>query len=184
MSDLIIKHRDPLFLSFMLISVAFLFGIKTTFNGGFSLTAKYLCIPFAVAIIFFVKANIKKIRPLVHWSDIRIWLFSMLLVYPLILLMAWPYVLAANAVFSSREIVEIGGLVNKKFVTTGKYGSSYHLRTTDLRTLTQAKLNVTEQEYRNIKEGEKFHQYFYEGALGIPWHWNGQAPNKSRKPDA
>ena len=168
----------------MLIGLAFLLGIKTTFNGGFSLAAKYLCIPLAVAIIFFVKTNIHKVRPHVQWSDFKIWLFSMLLVYPLIVLMSWPYVLAANALFSSRETVELGGLVDKKFITSGKYGPSYHIRTTDLRTLDQAKLNVTEQEYRGIREGETYHQYFYEGAFGIAWHWSGQAPNQSRKADA
>ena len=170
-------------MAFMTISFAFLMGIETTFNGGVFISAKYLCVPLAVGVIFFVNVNINRIRVHAPWSNLKIWLFSLLLFYPLILLMSWPYVLATNAILSSSEVVELGGIVNEKFITTGKNGSSYHLKTTDVETLEKIELNVSKSEYQHIKEGDIYHHQFYKGAFGIPWHWRGNRPNKALQVD-
>lgn len=170
-------------MAFMAISIAFFVGIETTFNGGFSVSAKYLSVPLAVGVILFVKININKIKVYAPWSDLNIWLFSILLFYPLILLMSWPYVLATNALLSSDEVIELGGRVDEKFITKGKNGSSYHLRTVDENTLDKAELNVSKGEYENIMEGDIYYHQFFKGAFGIPWHWRGTRPNKTLQVD-
>jgi len=100
MASFLKRFGTPIFLLYFFISLTFLCLIESVFNGGFYFSIRILWLPVAI-VIFGVTAWCYKDMPRgrngkgAWWFP---WVIAAIL-YPLSLLMAWPYVMAVNASF-------------------------------------------------------------------------------------
>lgn len=163
-----VRHAIALLFLFMGGALLFLFTIETTFNGGFALSVKVLWLPLAIVVFGFMYVNVEVLqargrRP---W---HVWVMAMLL-YPMTLLFAWPYVLAVNALLPTRGRIEFSGPIVGKFVSGGRY-TSFHVRIQDVGSGQSVELNVGSREYARLRVGAVYSSCFEHGRLGIPFRW-------------
>lgn len=176
MSRFLILHSNIVFMVYMVIGVGLLVAFETTFNGGFFLSVKVLSAPVACLVLLFVKRKMAELRRLKYWSNFKVWAFAYLVVYPVVLLMAWPYFVSVNALLSNKEIVKVGGVITGKFTTNGKYGEGFHVTVRNVDSEKEVELTVRPSEYSSLQPGQVYYHNFYKGAFGVPWHGRGRQP--------
>jgi len=165
---LVVRFGTALFLLFMGGALFFLLTIETTFNGGFALSVKVLCLPLAMVVFGFTFLN----REMLQGRSRRpwhVWVLAMVL-YPLTLLFAWPYVLAANVLLPSKGRIEFRGPIVGKFMSGGRY-TSCHVRIHDAGTGRSVELNVGCRAYPTLAVGALYSSCFERGPLDIPVRW-------------
>jgi hypothetical protein len=115
---LIVRFGIALFLVFIGSGLFFLLIIETTFNGGFAVSVKLLWLPLATIVFGFTYLN----REMLQARSRRPWHAWAMAValYPMMLLFAWPYVLAANALLASKGRIEFRGPIVAKFMSGGR----------------------------------------------------------------
>ncbi|HET8533573.1 MAG TPA: hypothetical protein VFO08_20655 [Methylomirabilota bacterium] len=175
MGRLIVRFGTALFCLFMGGALFFLLTIETTFNGGFVLSVKLLCLPLAMIVFGFTYLN----REMLQARSRRpwyVWVMAAVL-YPMMLLFAWPYVLAANALLPTKGRIEFRGPIVEKFMSGGRY-TSCHVRIRDVGTEQNVELNVGCRAYATLAVGALYSSCFERGRLGIPVRWRfAEIPN-------
>ena len=171
MSRFLSRFGTPFFLLYILISVVFLGLIETVFNGGFYFSIRILWLPMAIVIFGVTAWCHTDLAPGRNgkgawWLP---WLMAVIL-YPVSLLMAWPYVMAVNAFLPSHGSVTYEGPVIDKQTSGGRV-TSYQLILDDIRSGEPVTLPVSRAAYAGIPLGQTVHQTFTLGGLGIPYNW-------------
>ena len=166
------KSQGYLLLAYMAGSGAFLFSIGTTFNGGFWLTVKYLALPLGIALAAFTYA---RSRALERHMKLQVWLFVMLMLFPIVVLMAWPYVLAANALVPSGAIVAVSGVITSKSASAGR-STFYVVTVRDPNSGNEDRIQISRAAYEVIAIGDSYKFCFYDGRFGIPFYWRLSGP--------
>jgi len=163
---LIVRFGIALFLVFIGGGLFFLLIIETTFNGGFAVSVKLLWLPLATIVFGFTYLN----REMLQARSRRPWHAWAMAValYPMMLLFAWPYVLAANALLPSKGRIEFRGPIVAKFMSGGRY-TPCHVRIHDVRTGQDVELNVRCRA--NPTVGALYSACFERGQLDIPVRW-------------
>jgi hypothetical protein len=173
---LLYKHRDWLlvssFFAYLAGGVFFLVAIESVFNGGFDFSVRILWLPIAVLIFGFTWFNRHFLYQMTQ-SRWKTW-GTAALAYPVLLLMAWPYVMALNAATSSGEKMIYSGPIQRKWISRGGRGTSYQIDLLDQSTSTVIQLMISPQKYTSVKEGENFTIEFIRGGFGIPYRWRFQ----------
>lgn len=161
------NREDNLFGLYLLGSGVFLFSIGNTFNGGFELTVKYLALPLAIIFILF---SYVRGRRLSGNEKFKAWLFNGLLIYPMILVMSWPYLLAFNAIAAGDKVVAITGAITDKTIA-GTKSPAYVVSVTNPETGRISRIAVSQKDYERITIGDSYQFCFYVGRLGLPFFW-------------
>ncbi|MGH8048038.1 MAG: hypothetical protein ACREKL_12420 [Chthoniobacterales bacterium] len=155
-------------MAFLLGGLFFLIAIDSTYNGGFYFSASHLWLPLAALIFgytwwhrkYFVSVTKRKKSP---WITAAI-------VYPLVLLMSWPWLMALNAVTGTGAMVTYSGPIQGKWINHGK-SRSYHFSILDDSSHEIIKLNCNASEYSRLSIGSIASRTFQLGGFGIPYRW-------------
>jgi hypothetical protein len=161
------KRLDTMLMLYMGISSIFLFTIGTTFNGGVGLTAKYLAAPLAIIVFAFTYV---RSRGLPTKTKINALLLFGVLIYPMILLFAWPYVLAFNALAATGETIAISGGISRKS-TSGAKSTAYIVSIRNQQLDEDVQISVSKRDYDHMAIGDSYKFCYYQGRLGIPYFW-------------
>ena len=145
----------------------FFYSIGTTFNGGVGLTVKYLAVPLAVVIVVI---GYIRTRHLLTKDKIKACLFLGLLIYPMILLFAWPYLLAFNAFASTGETLAVTGSITRKS-TAGAKSIAYVVSIRNAQSGEDTQVNVSKNDYEAMSIGDVYKFCYYRGRLDIPFYW-------------
>ncbi len=167
MSKIWTNKADSLLMLYALGGGGFLFSIGTTFNGGVGLTVKYLAVPLAIVVISF--AYIRG-RYLPTKEKVKAWLFLCFLLYPMILLFAWPYVLAFNALTATGETVAVTGTITRKS-TAGAKSVAYVVSIRNPQTGQDSQVAVSKEDYESMSLGDSYQFCYYRGRFDIPFFW-------------
>ena len=154
----------------------FLWLIESVWNGGFSFSAKILWLPLAVLIFGFTWANRRFFRTAMR-SGFKPWLMAALL-YPIALLMSWPYVMALNAATARGDTVVYKGPIERKWIHSNRSRDTCEV---DLRNTQSAEVitvSVSHQTYASLSVGEMAEVTFMRGGFGIPYQWRFHRPNE------
>lgn len=177
---LIVRFGTALFLLFIGGALFFLLTIDTMFNGGLAFSVKVLGLPLAMIVFGFTYLN-RKVLQARSRRPWYVWLFAVLF-YPLTLLFAWPYVLAANALLPTKGRIEFRGPIVGKFTSGGRY-TSYHVRIHDVGSGQSVELNVGRREYETLAVGAPYSSCFEHGRFDIPFRWRfAETPVPCRPP--
>ena len=152
-----------LFLGAMVLSIAWLVLIETPFNGGTKETVAWLWLPLLLPLVGYVFCF--------HRHSLQAWGIA-LAVYPMLLLFAWPNLLAVNASGDTGPVVYEGSMVNQ-WISRGK-SSSYVLVVRDP-SLGDVQMQVDKNLYQQASLGAAIRCEFRRGRLGLPYRWrNGR----------
>lgn len=171
MSRFLSRFGTPFFVLYVITSIVLLGLIETIFNGGFYFSIRILWLPLAI-VIFGVTAWCHKDMPRgrngkgAWWFP---WVIATIL-YPLTLLMAWPYVMAVNALLPAQGSVTYAGPVIDKQLSGGRT-TTYLIVLDDFHSGEPITLPVSHDAYDKIPLGMIVDQTFTIGALGIPYNW-------------
>lgn len=171
MARFISRFGTPFFITYTITAMILLGLIETVFNGGFYFSLRILWLPLAI-VIFGVTAYCHKDLPRgrngkgPRWFP---WVMAAVL-YPLTLLMSWPYVLLVNALLPSRGPVTYAGPVIEKPLSGGRT-TTYLIVLDDFHTGEPITLAVSREAYDKIPLGMIVDQTFTIGGLGIPYNW-------------
>ena len=177
MPHIISRYGNAFFLAYIFGGLFFLLAIETPLNAGLRMTLLWLALPFA-AIVFgytyryedYFAAHSKprwRTRIKARW---RVWITAVL-VYPMIVFFAWPYLIAANSIPASGERISFAGPILKKWISRGKYYLGYEIVILDETTRVEMTFTVSRAEFQSVKSGEYFRRDFYLGRFGIPYRW-------------
>lgn len=146
----------------------FLLSIESTFNGGFGLTVRYGSLPLAILIFGYTYWYRQELARICR-SGKMVWIRASLL-YPVVLLLSWPYVLGVNAFTGSGETITFTGPVEEKWITKGRH-TGYHIAIRDSKTQEEVRLNCSESRYQTLQIGDSVSESFEVGGLNIPYRW-------------
>jgi hypothetical protein len=169
MMHLLHRFRTSIFFLFMGVSGGFLMTIESTFNGGFYYSVKLLCIPLAIIILAYVRWHQSAFG-----KSRRIWIVAGLL-YPIALLMSWPYVMALNLLTSPDKKITYHGTIERKWESNGRT-VSYHVDLLDTTTRQLVTLNYSPAHYAQVARGDTISETYFAGRLGIPARWKYANP--------
>jgi len=155
-------------MTFMLVSFVFLMTIESVFNGGFDFSVRILWIPIGILIAGFTWWCRHDFERILN-SRWKAWVTAGLL-YPIALLMSWPYVMALNALLPSNSSVTYEGPVTRKFISGGRR-NSYQVVIRDRSTQKEVTLSTSESRYGELSPGNTIQETFSVGRLGIPFRW-------------
>ena len=168
MGGLLIRYRKIVIPILMIGAFASIFLFEAPANDFYPHWAKTLAAPIGIALFLFTYWNLDAIKRLTLGSTWEIW-GTVACLYPLALLLAPMYVLAANAAVARAETVMIRGLVTEKNKFSKKPG--YLIKIQDKSTGKSFDLGVTAPEFDAVKIGAEYRVCFYIGGLGIPFKW-------------
>jgi hypothetical protein len=170
MLHVLYRYANWIFFCYMGGAAVFLLLIESVFNGGFAQSIKWLWLPLAVLIFGFTWLN----RYLFHansGSSRQSWLFAFIL-YPVVLLLSWPYVMALNAATASGDTMTYRGpVVQKRIDHSRRYGDSYQIELQDTRSTEIITLTVPPARYSSLSVGDVTTEEFLRGGLGILFRW-------------
>ena len=148
----------------------FLILIQSTFNGGFWQSVTWLWLPLAILIFGFTWLN-RHFFYAQTGSRRQPWFIAILL-YPIVLLMTWPYVMALNAATASGDTTTFRGQVVRKWIHhSARYGDSCELDLRDSNSGETVTLTVPQSRYDSLSVGDVTMEKFLRGGLGIPFRW-------------
>jgi hypothetical protein len=165
------RFGTVIFLTFMGVSVAFLYAIESVFNGGFDEAVAILWLPLAILIFGFTWKYRRNLESITQ-SRRKPWIVSCLL-YPIAVLMSWPYIMAFNALTPRGENVIYSGPVIDKWVSEGRV-TSFQIVIRDQVTREEITLSISEARYNELSKGDVFQERFSVGGLGIPFRWKSE----------
>jgi hypothetical protein len=169
------RYGSWLFLAYMLGGVVFVLLIDSVFNGGFSFAMKILWLPLALLIFGFTYVN-RQFFYVETRSRRKPWLLAALL-YPLAILMSWPYVMALNAATSSGDTVTYGGPVERKWIHhSPRFGDTCEIDIRDTHSSEVVTVTVPPEKYGSISQGDIATVEFTRGGFGIPYRWRFHKP--------
>lgn len=169
MIEVLIRHRNLLLGAYLLGALFFLVAIESVFNGGFFFAISWLWLPLLVIVFGFTWWYRERLYRLAKNSKVRMWVIAALM-YPLVLLMSWPYMMALNAATATGARVVYKGPIVRKWVSKGK-STSYHIDIYDEATRMPVTLNCSSQRYDSLSEGQVISREFQLGGFGIPFGW-------------
>jgi hypothetical protein len=179
------RYSGLFFLAYIAGAMLFLVLIDSVFNGGFSFSMKILCLPVAVVIFGFIWVNRESLRAEMG-SSRKPWLLAAML-YPVALLMGWPYVMALNAATARGDTLVYTGTVERKWIHHGsqRFGDTCEIDIKDTKSSQVVTIPVSPQKYASLSEGEIVTVAFMRGGFGIPYRWRfPKRPNQTLEPTA
>lgn len=141
--------------------------IESVFNGGFDESVRWLWLPWLVLVIGYLVRYRRWLRERFGgetWKAIG----TAAVMYPILVLMSWPYVMAVNAV-RDVGLIEYDGRVEKKWISEGRV-REHMLEIRDSGTA-QATVPVGQDLYESAQVGQFAHCTYWQGAFGIPYRW-------------
>ncbi|MBX9404000.1 hypothetical protein K4L06_22105 [Lysobacter sp. BMK333-48F3] len=152
---------------YIVASIAWLVAIESTLNGGFYESVAWLWLP----LLAIVAAYAWCYR---HWLTQRLRRRWKVVGYAamtcgLLLLMSWPYWMAANALVDRGEMV-LHGPLTKKYIAGARYRANA-LEFRDLATGQIASVPVSPQLYHAASPGAQVRCVFRRGWFGIAYRW-------------
>lgn len=148
-----------LLLGAIVLSIAWLVLIETPFNGGTKETVEWLWLPLLLPLLGYVLCFRR--------HSLQAWGVA-LVTYPMLLLFAWPNLLAVNASSDYGPVIYEGSVV-KQWISRGK-SSSYVLVVRDA-SVGDVQMQVTKDLYQRTYLGAAVRCEFRRGRLGLPYRW-------------
>ena len=157
-----------LFLLGALLSLAVIESPGNSLNDGFVSSIKLLALPVGVIVftITYFSHNTLMVHPGKPWQP---WLNAVLL-YPMLLLLSPPYVMAINALSIKDTPIIYSGPILEKFVHSGK-SRSLNIRMQDTHSGKNIELQLSCEEYSKVAEGDPYCVAFNQGLLNMPFRW-------------
>jgi hypothetical protein len=168
MARFLTRYGNALFLGFLGVGVALLVAIESIFNGGFVYSIKATWFPLALltfGVTWMYRHDFKRIGR----SRSKVWITAALL-YPIALLMTWPYVMAANALTTSGRSITYQGPVTHKWISSGRFPGN-QVVIFDQATGKKITLSMSQSRYNTLSKGDNVMETFSIGGLGIPFRW-------------
>jgi len=161
------RYGSAAFMAFCVGSVLWMILIESVFNGGLKESVRWLWLPWLALVVGYV---VRYRRWLAECYRGKAWkAFGLAaLIYPLLILMSWPYVMAANAAGDGGSI-EYAGRIEKKWISGGKTTS--HLFDILSANAARTTVQVNEHVYETAQVGQHVHCSYRQGLFGIPYRW-------------
>jgi hypothetical protein len=152
-------------------SLVFILTIESTFNGGFLFAIKSLWLPLGLAI-FAVTWWCRRSFASIPGFRGTPWIAAVIL-YPIMLLLAWPHMMALNAILPSPgEVVYEGPVIKKRESISSKGGRVKYLITIhDQATQETVTLYAPKWQFEQLSVGDTMKKTFSVGGLGLPFRW-------------
>jgi hypothetical protein len=169
MPEMLVRFQKWILLGFVAGSVFFLMFIDSTFNGGFYFSVTHLWLPLACVIFGYTwwhRAYFIRIKKSV-WKP---WFLAAVL-YPVALLMIWPYLMAVNAITGTGETITFHGPIQEKRTSQGRRSTSYQVVILDQTSHERVTLKCSSSDYVKFHTGDVISRTFQVGGFGIPYRW-------------
>ena len=171
MARFVYRYGGWFFFAYMAGAMLFLILIDFIFNGGFFFSVKVLWLPVAVVIFGFTWVNRDFLGAEMR-SGRKPWFIAATL-YPVALLMSWPYVIALNAATARGDTLVYKGPVERKWIHHGsrRYGDTCEIDIRDKQSSEVITIPVSSEKYASLSEGETVTVEYMRGGFGIPYKW-------------
>jgi hypothetical protein len=171
MARFIYRYGGWLFFAYLAGAMLFLVLIDSIFNGGFFFSVKLLWLPLAVVIFGFTWVNRDLLRSETG-SSRKPW-FIALLLYPVALLMSWPYMMALNAATARGGSLVYQGPIERKWIHHGgrRFGDSCEIDIRDTHSSELITISVSSEKYASLSQGDTVTVEYMRGGFGIPYRW-------------
>jgi hypothetical protein len=179
MARFVYRYSGLLFLAYVAGGMLFLVLIDSVFNGGFSFSMKILWLPVALAIFGFTCLNREFLRAEMG-SSAKPWLLAAML-YPIVLLMSWPYVMALNAATARGDTLVYNGRIERKWIHhgSGRFGDTCEIDIRDTQSSEVVTIRVSPEKYASLSQDDIVTVAFTRGGFGIPYRWRFTEPNQA-----
>jgi len=154
----------------MLLGIAWLVLIDSTFNGGFDEAVRWLWAPWLVVVVAYAWRYWGWMRERTRrWSS---WKLPLLVVamHPMLILMSWPHLMAINA-SGDRGLGVYEGALQHKWISRGRSSTSNILTFTDAASRRTVDAQVSQELYDSAGIGAMVHCEYRIGTLGIAYRW-------------
>jgi hypothetical protein len=170
MSRFVFRYGVWLLYAFMAGALLFLLLIDSVFNGGFDFSVKILWLPLALVIFGFTWVD-RQFLYAQMGSRRAPWINATLL-YPIAILMSWPYMMALNAATSRGDTLNYTGPIERKWIQhSPRSGDTCMIDFRDRQSSQLVTIRVSSAYYGAHSEGEIASAQFLRGGFGIPYKW-------------
>lgn len=169
------RYGSWLFIAYMIGGAVFLLLIESVFNGGLSFAVRILWLPLALLIFGFTWVN-RQFFYDAKRSVVAPWLIATLL-YPVALLMSWPYMMALNAATAKGDSqIYAGPIVRKWIHHAARSGDECEIDIRDRQSSQVITITVSPIYYTSHSVGDIATAEFMRGGFGIPYRWRSRQP--------